>query len=197
MAYSDFTLSKFKKSFSISIDEETDLCGNIEPLQPSDKLTNTLEETTELALAINTEKARSEMIITPILLEVRRRANYPISLFSGTDFNVDAEKGLNGYCDFIISRSKKQLTINAPMAIVFEAKNENIKGQLGQCAAAMLAAELFNQQQGNEIKKIFGAVTTGEIWKFLKLEANEIFIGKGRGQEAEGFYGILTRFLCS
>lgn len=82
MAYSDFTLSKFKKSFSIRIDEETDLCADIAPLQASEKLKNSLEETTELALAINTEKARSEMIITPILLEVRRRANYPISLFS-------------------------------------------------------------------------------------------------------------------
>lgn len=86
MTYSDFTLSKFKKSFSIRIDEETYLCADIKPLQASDKLKNSLEETTELALAINTEKARSEMIITPILLEVRRRANYPISLFSGTDF---------------------------------------------------------------------------------------------------------------
>ncbi|WP_445637492.1 Type I restriction enzyme R protein N-terminal domain-containing protein [Nostoc sp. DSM 114161] len=195
MAYSDFTLSKFKKSFSISIDEETDLCGNIEPLQPSDKLTNTLEETTELALAINTEKARSEMIITPILLEVRRRANYPISLFSGTDFNVDVEKGLNGYCDFIISLSKEQLTINAPVAMIFEAKNENIKGGLGQCAAAMLAAQLFNQQEGNQIKKIFGAVTTGEIWKFLKLEANEIFIDLNNYyiKEIDKILGILSQ----
>ncbi len=149
MAYSDFTLSKFKKSFSIRIDEETDLCADIEPLQASEKLKNSLEETTELALAINTEKARSEMIITPILLEVRRRANYPISLFSGTDFNVDVENGLNGYCDFIISRSKEQLTINVPVVVIIEAKNENIKGGLGQCAAAMLAAQLFNQQEGN------------------------------------------------
>lgn len=170
MAYSNFTLSKFKKSFSIRIDEKTDLCADIKPLQPSEKLKNSLEETTELALAINTETARSEMIITPILLEIRRRANYPISLFSGTDFNVDAENGLNGYCDFIISRSKEQLTINVPVVVIIEAKNENIKGGLGQCAAAMLAAQLFNQQKGNEIRKIYGAVTTGEIWKFLKLE---------------------------
>ncbi|MFM8005054.1 MAG: hypothetical protein ACKO86_08930, partial [Dolichospermum sp.] len=91
------------------------------------------------------EKARSEMIITPILLEVRRKANYQISLFSGTDFNVDIERGLNGYCDFVISRSKEQLTINAPVLIIVEAKNENIKGGLGQCAAAMLAAQLFNE----------------------------------------------------
>ncbi|NEU72766.1 hypothetical protein PI95_009350 [Hassallia byssoidea VB512170] len=127
-------------------------------------------------MAINTEKARSEMIITPILLEVRRKANYQISLFSGTDFNVDAEKGLNGYCDFVISRSKEQLTINAPVMIIVEAKNENIKGGLGQCMAAMLAAQIFNQQEENEIKTIYGAVTTGDIWKFLKLEGADLFV---------------------
>ncbi|MBN4006205.1 hypothetical protein [Nostoc sp. LPT] len=176
MVYSDFTLSKFKKNFNIRIDEEADLFANVEPREISDTLSTSLEETTELALAINTEKARSEMIITPILLEVRRKANYQISLFSGSDFNVDAEKGLNGYCDFVISRSKEQLTINAPVMIIVEAKNENIKGGLGQCAAAMLAAQLFNQQEGNEIKTIYGAVTTGDIWKFLKLEGTDVFI---------------------
>jgi hypothetical protein len=176
MAYSDFSLTKFKKIFNITIDEEADLFATVEPIEISEKLTNTLEETTELALAINTEKARSEMIITPILLEVRRKANYQISLFSGTDFNVDVERGLNGYCDFVISRSREQLTINAPVLIIVEAKNENIKGGLGQCAAAMLAAQLFNEQEGNEIKTIYGAVTTGDIWKFLKLEGTDIFI---------------------
>ncbi len=176
MAYSDFTLSKFKKKFNIHIDEEIDLFANIEPAEISDILTNTLSETTELALAINTEKARSEMIITPILLEVRRKANCQISLFSGTDFNVDIEKGLNGYCDFVISRSPEQLTINAPVMIIVEAKNENIKGGLGQCMAAMLAAQLFNEQEGNQIPTIYGAVTTGDIWKFLKLSGTELFV---------------------
>jgi hypothetical protein len=176
MAYSDFSLTKFRNNFQITIKEEIDLFATVEPIEISEKLTNTLEETTELALAINTEKARSEMIITPILLEVRRKANYQISLFSGTDFNVDIERGLNGYCDFVISRSREQLTINAPVLIIVEAKNENIKGGLGQCAAAMLAAQLFNEQEGNEIKTIYGAVTTGDIWKFLKLEGTDIFI---------------------
>ncbi|HLP89535.1 MAG TPA: hypothetical protein VK184_13210 [Nostocaceae cyanobacterium] len=176
MAYSDFSLSKLKKDFYIVIEEDADLFANVESQKMSDKLATALEETTELALAINTEKARSEMIITPILLEVRRQANYQISLFSGSDFNVDVEKGLNGYCDFVISRSKEQLTINAPVMIIVEAKNENIKGGLGQCAAAMLAAQLFNQQEGNEIKTIYGAVTTGDIWKFLKLTDGNLLI---------------------
>ncbi|QSJ20752.1 hypothetical protein JYQ62_12130 [Nostoc sp. UHCC 0702] len=176
MAYSDFTLNKFKKDFNIHIDEKIDLCANIEPIEISEKLKTTLEETTELALAINTEKARSELIITPILLEVRRKANYQISLFSGSDFNVDAENGLNSYCDFVISRSKEQLTINAPVMIIIEAKNENIKGGLGQCMAAMLAAQIFNQQEGNEIKTIYGAVTTGDIWKFLQLQGANLLV---------------------
>jgi hypothetical protein len=195
MAYSDFSLTKFKKIFNITIDEEADLFATVEPIEISEKLTNTLEETTELALAINTEKARSEMIITPILLEVRRKANYQISLFSGTDFNVDVERGLNGYCDFVISRSREQLTINAPVLIIVEAKNENIKGGLGQCAAAMLAAQLFNEQEGNEIKTIYGAVTTGDIWKFLKLEGTDIFIDLNNYyiQELNKILGILCQ----
>lgn len=195
MAYTDFSLTKFKKNFNITIKEEIDLFATVEPIEISEKLTNTLEETTELALAINTEKARSEMIITPILLEVRRKANYQISLFSGTDFNVDIERGLNGYCDFVISRSREQLTINAPVLIIVEAKNENIKGGLGQCAAAMLAAQLFNEQEGNEIKTIYGAVTTGDIWKFLKLEGTEIFIDLNNYyiQELNKILGILCQ----
>ncbi|BCL34517.1 hypothetical protein [Nostoc sp. MS1] len=195
MAYSDFTLTKFKRQFNINIYEEVDLFANFEPIQISEKLINSLAETTELALAINTEKARSEMIITPILLEVRRNANYQISLFSGTDFNVDAEKGLNGYCDFVISRSKEQLTINAPVIIIVEAKNENIKGGLGQCMAAMLAAQIFNEREGNEIKTIYGAVTTGDIWKFLKLEGANLFVDLNNYyiKEINKILGILSQ----
>jgi hypothetical protein len=199
MAYSDFSLTKFRNNFQITIKEEIDLFATVEPIEISEKLTNTLEETTELALAINTEKARSEMIITPILLEVRRKANYQISLFSGTDFNVDIERGLNGYCDFVISRSREQLTINAPVLIIVEAKNENIKGGLGQCAAAMLAAQLFNEQEGNEIKTIYGAVTTGDIWKFLKLEGTDIFIDLNNYyiKELNKILGILCQGVLS
>lgn len=195
MAYSDLTLSKFKNSFDIYIEEKTDLFANIQPLEASDKLKSDLKETAELALAINTEKARSEMIILPILLEIRRRSNYQISLFSGTNFDVDLEKGLNGYCDFIISRSKEQLLINAPVIIIIEAKNENIKNGLGQCGGAMLAAQIFNQQQNNNIQTIYGAVTTGDIWKFIKLEDSNLFIDLNNYyiKEVAKILGILSQ----
>jgi hypothetical protein len=86
------------------------------------------------------------MIIIPILLEVKRRSKHQISLFSGIDFNVNFEKGLNGICDYIIRFSPEQLFIRAPVITLVEAKNENIKAGLGQCVAEMIAAQLFNQR---------------------------------------------------
>lgn len=119
--------------------------------------------------AINTKKALSELLIASILLEVRRHLQYQISLFSGVDFNVAPEKGLAGFCDFILSRSAEQYFIASPVVTIVSAKNENIKSGLGQCVAQMMAAQMFNEQNLSEIKSIYGAVTTGQIWKFLKL----------------------------
>ncbi len=169
MAYSDFDLKKVRTDFGLHIDEQPDLFADVTPVQPGATLVNALAETARLAIAIHTEKARSEMLITPVLLEIWRQAQSQISLFSGTEFRVDEARGLTGYCDYILSRSKEQLTINAPVVMVVEARNENIKGGLGQCMAEMIAAQMFNAQEGNAIDTIYGAVTTGEIWKFLKL----------------------------
>ena len=169
MAYSDFDLKKVQKDFGLQIDEQLDLFANVPPVQPSATLANALAETAQLAIAINTEKARSEMLITPVLLEIWRQAQSQISLFSGTEFAVDEAQGLTGYCDYILSRSKAQLTINAPVIMIVEAKNENIKGGLGQCVAEMVAAQIFNAREGNAIDTIYGVVTTGEIWRFLYL----------------------------
>lgn len=172
MAYSDFTLRQLKKQFALEIDEQLDLFATVRPVPLSDLLTTTLKENVPLAIAVNTEKARSELIITPMLLEVRRESPIAISFFSGTEFNVDSEQNLTGYCDYILSRSREQLSINAPIATIVEAKNENIKAGLGQCVAEMYAAQLFNRREENQIETIYGAVTTGEIWKFLKLRGS-------------------------
>lgn len=176
MAYSDFKLSELIKTFGLTLSETVDLFADIEEVECSENLAFNLKENIPLAVAIGTEKARSEMIIAPILLEMKRRSSHQISLFSGTDFNVDFEKGLNGICDFLISLSPEQLFIKAPVITLVEAKNDNIKAGLGQCVAEMLAAQLFNEQEGNDIQLIYGIVTTGELWKFLKLEGKLVSI---------------------
>ncbi|MFM5891310.1 MAG: hypothetical protein ACKPFD_05965 [Dolichospermum sp.] len=176
MAYSDFKLSEIIQKFELTLNEVSGLFADIPEEEPSNLLTTILKENVDLAVSINTEKARSEMIISPILLEVRRKLNNEISLFSGVDFNVDNQQGLNGFCDFLISLSKEQLFIRAPVITLVESKNENLKLGLAQCIAEMLAAQLFNEQKQNAIKIVYGAVTIGTIWQFLRLEDQTISI---------------------
>lgn len=135
-----------------------------------------LKENVDLAVAISSDKARREMIISPILLEIRRRFNYKIGLFSGVEFAVDTQRGLNGFYDFILSLSPEQLFVRSPVIVLVESKNENLRSGLAQCIAEMLAAQIFNERSGNAIKVIYGAVTIGTIWQFLKLENNIVSI---------------------
>jgi hypothetical protein len=169
MAYSDFTLAQVRETFALAIEENRRLFTEVKRVQPSERLLTDLNENKPLAIAINSEKARSEFLIAPILAEVRRQTHYQASLFSGVAFTVAPEQGLTGFCDYILSRSKEQYYITVPVAIIVEAKNENIIAGLGQCIAAMVAAQLFNQRAGHLIPTIYGAVTTGTNWKFITL----------------------------
>lgn len=176
MAYSDFSLASVKKYLNLTISPRQDLFSAVPALECSNHLTETLAYNVPFALASNTEKSRSEMIIAPILLELTKQFPDRISLFSGIDFTVDSDLGLNGSCDFLISRSVELLILTAPAILIVEAKKENINAGLGQCAAEMYAAKLFNEREGNQVSRIYGVVTTGEIWKFLTLEGQLVQI---------------------
>jgi len=174
MSYSDFDLKKVKSEFNLDIVETEDLFSTVEEVEISSFLAEILKQNVPLALAIGTEKASSELIIINILLELKKQLH--ISFFSGIDFTVDKEKGLNGFCDFILSKSSEQLFIDVPVIAVVEAKNERIMSGLGQCIAEMIAAKLYNEREGKAMTCIYGAVTTGQAWKFLKLQANTAYI---------------------
>lgn len=176
MLYSNFTLSKVRETFNLVLEEEKDLFANSDRIQPSELLQMILKEYLTLAIAINSEKSRSEFIIAPVLAEVKKLSNHQISLFSGKEFNVDSGKGLTGYCDFLLSQSKEQLYISAPVTTIVEAKNENLIGGFGQCIAEMVAAQIFNQQAGNTIRTIYGVVTSGTNWRFLTLYESTVYI---------------------
>ncbi|MFN5816345.1 MAG: hypothetical protein ACK47D_09815 [Pseudanabaena sp.] len=176
MPYSNFTIKKVQKDFGVEILERIDLFSSISPHEIGEHLKQTLLDNVSLAIAVNTEKARSELIIAPVLIEIRKIFNKEISFFSGIELNIDKERDLTGFCDFIISQSPEQLFLNTPVITVVEAKNENIMSGLGQCAAEMIASRIFNEQEGTNLAKIYGVVTSGNIWKFLKLEGNALYI---------------------
>lgn len=194
MAYSDFNLAKARDAFGLTLDESLDLFAAVAPVAPSDTLTTVLADYIPLATAIATEKARSEFLIAPILAAVRRQLNNQISLFSGSEFPVDPAQGLQGFCDYIISASREQLLITAPVMMIVEAKREDIIGGLGQCIAAMVAAQVFNQREGNEVGRIYGAVTTGTNWKFLILEDKTVSVDRVEYfiNQLDKILGILT-----
>ncbi|MDQ7089974.1 MAG: hypothetical protein Q9M50_04935 [Methylococcales bacterium] len=177
MAYNKFTVQKVIKTFNLDLIDNEVLFKDVKHIEPSPFLIELMEKYLPLAHAIGTEKARSEFIIAPLLAELTEITNHSISLFSGINFTVDKQHGLSGRCDFLISASPIQYSLTAPVLALVEAKNDNINSGLGQCMAEMVAAQIFNQQENVE-RTIYGIVSTGSIWHFLKLEKNKIYIDK-------------------
>jgi hypothetical protein len=178
MAYSDFTLKSVKQAFSLKTDEQQELFSKIVDVKTSEHLHAWLQEQVPLGLAIGTQKARSEMIIAPILVEARKLMQRRVSLFSGIDFDVAPDQGLNGTCDFIFCRSAEQLMLTSPFLVVVGAEKEDINHGIARCIAEMVAARIFNEREETGVKTIYGVVTVGSIWKFLKLEGQTVFVDR-------------------
>ena len=176
MAYSNFTLDTAREAFGLEEIDAAGIFADFELVVPSELLTAVLARNIPLATAIGTEKAKSEMIVADVLVELREQLEHRISLFSGIDFNVDPENGLAGVCDFVVSLSPRQFSLTAPVIILVEAKNDNLEIGLGQCVAEMVAAQRFNAEKGNNVPRIYGATTSGTEWRFLKLDGKQLYI---------------------
>ena len=175
MLYSSFSLLQVQRQFALKVIEGVffvDLPG----LTPGEWLIDLLAKSAPFAAAQGSEKVRSELIVAPLLFELRELLDRRVGLFSGTDFSIDAESGLNGICDFLLTRSSNELIIEAPAIILIEAKKGELNAGWGQCAAEMVAAQKFNRAGGQEIPTIYGSVTTGTQWQFLKLTGQDLTI---------------------
>lgn len=199
MSYSDFTIETLKEQFEIEMIEDCELFSQTAVAQVPKLLTELLQRYAPLAITISTEKARSEFIIAPILAEFKLQFKEQTSLFSGFEFNVDKNQGLNGRCDYILAKSKEQLTLNAPILVLVEAKNDNITSGIPQCIAEMIAARIFNEQKHLGIKTIYGVVTTGSLWRFLKLVNNTAYVDiiEYPLQQLDKILGILTEMVTT
>ncbi|WP_395137750.1 hypothetical protein [Armatimonas sp.] len=195
MAYSDFTLPELKKRFLLTVDEQTNLFSEVPSQELPATLADILRRYLPLALNLNTEKARSELIIAPFLTEFKLLYWDRVSLFSGVEFNVDDANGLRGRCDFVLSENPEQLVLTAPVCVLVEAKNENIVSGIPQCLAEMVAALKFNANSELPPAPVFGAVTTGIQWRFLRLEGQQAQVDcvEYSIQSPEKVFGILRQ----
>jgi hypothetical protein len=178
MAYSKYTsLLQFEERYNIRQRKAELFPDGIVPIEPSERLVFDLQEAEEL-YAPQSEKAKSEFIIAPILKELQRNNKTKFRLFSGVALNVT--KDLNGICDFVFSQNIEAIEVTAPIFCLVEAKNRTVEEGFAQCAAEMYAARLFNEKYKKNIKNIYGCVTTGQEWAFLQLQDNDILIDKSR-----------------
>ncbi len=173
MAYSKFSLMNLKETFGLTSHIQP-LFDKIVAKMPSDWLQETLKRS--IAVAYTSEKARSEAIVMPILLEIRTQNENKIAIYSGANLEGDKENELNGECDFILSKGEQGIEVEAPIFCMIEAKDGNIVKAFGQCAAQMLGAQYFNQKKGIDSPTIYGCINNGNEWKFLKLTDKIILI---------------------
>ena len=175
MPYSSFTIAQVKRQFNLNIIKGS-FFTNLPPLVPRKWFLEYLQESASFAAGQGSEKVRSELIVAPLLFELRVLLDRQIGLFSGVDFSIDLESGLNGVCDFLLTRSTDELVIEAPAIILIEAKKGELNSGWGQCAAEMIAAQKFNLANGQNVSTIYGSVTTGTQWQFLKLSGKDLTI---------------------
>ena len=192
MAYNNFSLQDTISQFDLTLIESA-FCESLPSGSPTSEFLNIFEQYLPLAQKAKSEKAKSELLVSPILVELLRLADNRIQLFSGEEFNVDRERGLNGFCDFLLSKSTISSIIQAPIVMLVEAKKGELDVGLGQCAAEMVAAQIFNANQNKPILVIYGCVTSGKLWQFLKLENNDLTLDLNEYSvtPVERIFGIL------
>lgn len=192
-SFSGYKLEEVTKEFGIKVSFKKGLFKDVKQATVSQKLIDDLDRNTPLALAMSSEKAKSELIVMPVLLELWDQVEPKFSFFSGIEFRVEPKRGLKGVCDFIISRSENQAVLTAPVVTLVEAKRDDFEKGLAQCLAEMVAAQIFNERNQTNIETIYGVITNGTTWRFLRLKEKnaEVNVEDYPIQNVEMIIGIL------
>ncbi len=173
MAYNNFSLQDAIDRFDLNLIESA-FCESLPPASLEPEFLTIFDRYLPLGQKAKSEKAKSELLISPILVELLYLADRQVQLFSGEEFNVDRERGLNGFCDFLLTKSTISSIIQAPIVMLVEAKKEELDVGWGQCTAEMVAAQIFNANKDELIPVVYGCVTSGKFWQFLKLQNRDL-----------------------
>ena len=174
MADYDFTLDTLIERYGLVIREQANLYGDVAPVPISSQLRQTFMHDLLLATAMQTEKARSELLTAPLLMEVYRQKNRSVSLFSGVGLEDRADDDTPNAPDFLFSLSPTQLTIEAPVVAIVESHQDDPLDGLTPCLTKLLAAQAFNERRGHALPTLHGILTTGLAWKFLRLTGRTV-----------------------
>ena len=178
MAYRDFKERDLRQKFGIQKREAALFKGEfIAPVPPSERLAFALEDARLITLS--SEKAVSERIISNVIAELKRMMPEAVQIFSGEQINGDTEAGLNGEIDYVVTLNAMSIAPEAPILCVCESKIGRLDRAIPQAMAQLLGAERFNQKHsgdGPPITVLYGVVTDGNLWQFLRLEQNIVTV---------------------
>ncbi len=99
-----------------------------------------------------------------------------VFFFSGLEWQATANGVFGGYCGFLRAKGPSQYILGPPFVAVVVAKSASIRSGLGQSISATYAAQLANQQARTAVTTIYGIVSTGRDWKFLRLQGKVVTI---------------------
>ncbi len=174
MGYCNFKkISQVVKKFGLKA-QLTPLFDAVQLRPASDWLTKSLE--IAYKAPATTEKAKSERLVSPILMEVVQWFQNNVTLFSGEEININSNDDLAGPCDFFFGLYPLSPYLDTPIISIAEAKDEDLEWGIAQCAAQLYAAHLLNQQEGKELPVLYGCATDGVEWQFLKFENGTFYI---------------------
>jgi hypothetical protein len=135
----------------------------------SDSLRGDLAFVDEHGPTTNSEAARCESLIFPVLKEVWKSYVDDLTFWSHEPLYFDAE--LSGIPDYFVARRSPlgRWVMEPPYLVVVEAKRDDFEAGWGQCLAALLAAQKLNNLP--ELT-LHGITTNGKGWEFGKLESD-------------------------
>lgn len=104
---------------------------------------------------LTSETARREVMIAPILLELCRLTQAKLKI----EYPIAVNDQLKGTLDYYMQSQQALLVV--------EAKNADLSKGFTQLAVELIA---LDQWTTLEVPVLYGAVTTGDIWKFGRLD---------------------------
>jgi hypothetical protein len=174
MAFSDFRYPDVIGQLGLAEHPAHDLFADVGPVAPGPALRSGFAVNTRLATLAHSEAARSTWLVGPVLADLWGRYGGWVNLLAGVEFAADPDARLTGYVDFMLCRGPQRFTVSAPVLLVFEAKRDSIPDGLGQAVAGVVGAQRFNRREGHPIDPVYGCVTTGSLWRFLRLSGSVV-----------------------
>ncbi len=157
VAYSNLTFEFLESGLKINLGRKNFL-PDLEPVAVPRQLSEQLAFN-QKAIVTRSEKAVSEALVAPILMQVRQLNETKVSLFSGEPL---ADERLAGFCDFMFVADPEAMFPKPPVIVLVEAKKQDVMAGIPQCVAEMSVAQNLNRKAGMNYEKVFGCVTTGQ-----------------------------------